>query len=80
MLNGRCPKCESEKIVPNVAVGAPFGYVSLAVQKNPGAVLQRLARPTSEVTAAVCADCGYVELFAVAHQELWQAHEKHARP
>lgn len=66
-----CPKCKSHKVIPRASVR---GDVSLYVEvyEDPDATVFKYAHH-SGVTASVCGECGYIELYAEDPQELYAA-------
>jgi predicted nucleic-acid-binding Zn-ribbon protein len=65
---GKCPKCGSTQIIGDVkAVDRGHHHaefdMSLATFAKPNAILFKGKR-TTDVSAWVCADCGFVELYA----------------
>jgi hypothetical protein len=76
-----CSKCGSTRIVPDArvtqrSVGAIEGpySVELVVDRHSHAALQP-GSVRSEVRARICADCGFVEFFAVDAYALFSAFE-----
>ena len=81
-----CPKCGSVHIVRDAKVrskGEGHGELFLAVAANPDALIF-CDYHKSEVTAWVCASCGYTEFYAPAAAGLFHAQkmarEKRANP
>ena len=74
----RCLRCGSDSTIPDVRAlaldsnGAHNG-LELGVQKNPAALVLK-GEVRSKTRAQVCADCGFVEVYAVDPEALWQAH------
>jgi predicted nucleic-acid-binding Zn-ribbon protein len=74
--SGQCPKCESTRLIAN-AKAVDRGEsnleweLSLATFAAPDAMLFKGKKSTT-VSAWVCGDCGYVELYANQPQELHQ--------
>jgi predicted nucleic-acid-binding Zn-ribbon protein len=67
MRSGKCPKCGSTSIVTDARpVETTDGSAALAVARdaNPDAFVFK-DRRTTDLSACVCRDCGYVELYAV---------------
>ena len=60
---GRCPKCGSEDVLPDVAPLADPADPKGEPAPRPGAWLFRGKRAT-RLVACVCARCGYTELYA----------------
>ena len=60
-----CPKCGSRDIIANAKAidRVDNGPLAAATMRNPDAVLFK-GTVTSPLSAWVCADCGYLELYA----------------
>lgn len=75
MRHGPCPKCGSPEVVRDVRVvdrghgNADAGDLSVAVYSNPQAWLFK-GKVTTALTACVCAECGYTEMYAANPQAL----------
>jgi hypothetical protein len=72
-----CPKCESDKIISDARVLDHAHYSSdvglhVAVDENPTAWIMKDTE-TSKVSAQICGNCGYVELYALDPDALYQA-------
>lgn len=74
----RCLRCGSDSVIPDVRLidrgeSDMRKPQELGVQKNPSALMfkDEVRVPTR---AQVCADCGFVEVYAVDPDALWQAH------
>jgi len=66
--SGKCPKCDSTKIVVDAKVhdrgrGLMDEEMSISTYRNPDALIFKETR-SSNVSAWVCPDCGYIELYA----------------
>jgi hypothetical protein len=63
-----CPKCQSEKIIPQVRIkagapyGPPAGGVVAVVDENPEAMLMKGSHEYL-MSARLCGECGYAEFF-----------------
>jgi predicted nucleic-acid-binding Zn-ribbon protein len=72
-----CSKCGSEKIIPWALMKDQGQYsdgeLEVAVLKNPNAWVFQGA-VTSKLTANICGECGYTELFVVNPAALYQAY------
>ena len=82
MRKGTCPKCNSVKILRNVRVidrngDYPDKRLSVRLERKPGALLFKGVE-TFDLSACICGECGYTELFAENPVELWRAGEKSA--
>lgn len=77
----KCFECESEKIIKNANVwetNKDGGDESLrvAIDQSPNALIFR-KRKCSTVRADVCADCGFIKMYATQPQILWEAYLHH---
>lgn len=78
MRQGPCPKCGSPEVVRDVRVidrghgNSDAGNVNVGVYGNPQAWLFK-DKVTAELTACVCAECGYTELYAANPRALAEA-------
>ena len=75
-----CPKCGSDKIMPNVRIVYQDRYggsveVSLEMYKDPEAVLFKGAC-RDPLRAQVCGECGLTELFANRPRSPWKLYTK----
>ena len=80
MRKGTCPKCNSEKIMHNVRVIDRNGdcqdkNLSVRLEREPKALLFKGAE-TFGLSACICGECGYTELFADNPAEIWRSGEK----
>jgi predicted nucleic-acid-binding Zn-ribbon protein len=79
MKDGRCPKCSSTDVIPNVSIlehnGSVSENVKAVVAKNPKALFFRGKVKTS-LKAWVCGSCGYTELYAKNPAALLDAYRK----
>ena len=74
----RCLRCGSDSVIPDVRLidvgeGDSRKPQEVGVQKNPDALLFK-DEIRVQMQAQVCADCGFVEAYAVDPEALWQAH------
>lgn len=75
--SGTCPKCASAHVIENGRVidkgsrSGPAMALELAVERNPGALLGR-GEERFEISAWVCADCGYTELYTANADEAYR--------
>ncbi|HEX5215394.1 MAG TPA: hypothetical protein VFV98_08005 [Vicinamibacterales bacterium] len=72
-----CPKCQSNEVVDDVRVVDRGDHhskndLSVTVYQKPGNLVFK-GTVYSNVTARVCGNCGYIELFAAEHRELLEA-------
>ncbi len=80
MVEG-CAKCGSDKIIPQAKVIDRADYntetdLTVAVDEKPDAFVFK-QRIRSGVTAKVCGNCGYLELYADEPQSLYSAYQNH---
>jgi len=61
----KCPKCDSSDVIADAKAidRADNGALSVATFRKPGAVVFK-GQLTTTLSAWVCADCGYLELYA----------------
>ena len=76
-----CPKCGSDKIMPNVRIvsiesGSSI-QVHLEVYKDPEAVIFK-GSCRDPLRAQVCGECGLTELYANRPRSLWKVYAKSA--
>jgi predicted nucleic-acid-binding Zn-ribbon protein len=75
-----CPKCRSQKIIPDVSIedrgmsNVPWN-LSVRVEEKPDALLFK-GRHTDILKAWVCGECGYTELYVENPQALYAAYTK----
>lgn len=74
-----CPECNSQKIIKNVIAidrgDANSNQITrIAVDEKPEALIFK-QRSYSDVSANVCADCGYITFYALNPQILWAAYQ-----
>jgi len=80
--NSICPKCNSDKIIPEVPVtdetklGVRSASVpaTLKVDEDPTSWFFKQYR-SSELVAYACGDCGFVEYYISSPDQLWKAHQ-----
>lgn len=67
----KCPKCDSGDIIPDVMPlnSSDYGGLMVATNLKPDALLFKGWRSTG-LSAWVCADCGYVEMYAKNPKQL----------
>ena len=77
-----CPKCTSEKMVPNARVmdrgqnNIDAGDLTVVVYEDPDALIFKGSH-SAQLSARVCGDCGYTELFAEDPQELYEVYREY---
>lgn len=73
-----CPKCNSDKIVPNAMVldtgQSAQGFLQIAIDENPDALIFK-TRTKGGVRVVVCGDCGFIEFYAKSPQMLYRAYQ-----
>ncbi len=78
MKDGICPKCHSNKIVSNARVldrSRRSTYnLTLEVLEKPHALIFK-GNVHSTLSAFVCGECGYSELYAEDPKGLWLSYE-----
>ena len=74
-----CAKCGSERVVPRARVidrgdyNSDSGNVRVGVERNPEALLFSRTEQT-DISARICGECGYVELFVEDAAALYEAY------
>lgn len=79
-----CVKCGSAKVMPGVLVRDLGDYnapntLAVMVHENPDAFLFKETF-VDGLTATVCGECGYAELYATQPRELYAAYERSKQP
>ncbi len=73
----KCPECESEKLIKNANVFGKYDgsdkSLDVAIDKSPNALIFK-ERNYSTVRADVCADCGFIKMYATQPKVLWEAY------
>lgn len=74
----RCLRCGSDSAIPDVRPlsldsNGVHNPLEVGVRKTPDAIVFK-GEIRSKTRAQVCADCGFVEVYAVNPEALWQAH------
>ncbi len=78
--NITCPKCKSEKVVPQARVmdrghySGDAGNLTLVVYENPEALIFK-GTHEGALYARVCGECGYTELFLENPEELYEIYQ-----
>ena len=77
-ITPRCLKCGSDAMVPGARMidrgdGNTRQVAQVGVATKPDAIVFK-GEVRSEVSASVCGDCGFVELYADDPHALWDAH------
>lgn len=74
-----CSKCGSEKVIPDISI-VDHGYydtqheLAIEMPANPKARFFKDTRK-AVLKAAVCGQCGFVELSIDNYRELWDVYE-----
>jgi predicted nucleic-acid-binding Zn-ribbon protein len=71
-----CPKCQSDKIIPDVQIIDRAGHVirlGVKVFEHPEALVFKGAH-AADLRSRVCGGCGYVESYVENPQELYSAY------
>ena len=80
MPEGRCAKCGSSDVIPNVTVVGEHGDggdLRAVVAENPGAIWPfRKGEMKTSLKAWICGDCGFTELYAQDHAAFLAAYRK----
>ncbi|MCC7375121.1 MAG: hypothetical protein IT581_10750 [Verrucomicrobiales bacterium] len=79
-MNDRCAKCGSMKIIPRVPMQDQGQYSDGQLKAHvgflrPEAMLFK-GRTYAKMSANICGECGYVELFAADPKLLYEAYLK----
>ncbi len=77
-----CPKCESNRIIPNAHINSPGQYggnLYIPVSEHPEAHLFK-ATHIGKLRAWICGNCGFTELYVENHAELYDAYEASRQP
>ena len=75
----KCPECDSQKIISDAKMiergdGNASYFIRVGIDEKPDALFFK-QRIHSEVKANVCADCGYIHLYAEDPKTLWSAYQ-----
>lgn len=72
----KCPECNSEKIISDAKLleRGDGGEQIIAVDADPSAVIFK-KRTSSDITAKVCGDCGFIRFYAKYPSNLWTAYQ-----
>ncbi len=78
-MNEICEKCKSDKIIPQAKVidrGHGNGEMNLmvSVDEDPNAYFFK-QRIRSEISAKVCGNCGFIELYTKDYEVLYNAYK-----
>jgi hypothetical protein len=77
MPEGRCAKCGSSDVIPNVYVHGNADNLNVVMDEKPDAWLFK-GEVRSRLQAWVCGACGFTELYAQDPAALLAAYRKHA--
>ena len=70
--SNKCPKCGSADVISHATAvdsNQPMGQFTVATFRKPDAILFK-GRQASTISAWICADCGFVELYADSPKDL----------
>lgn len=72
----KCPECDSEKIISRAKLldRGDRTELIIAVDENPLAMVFK-KRTTSDISAKVCGDCGFIRFYAKSAGNLWMAYQ-----
>ena len=75
----RCPKCDSEQVIPSVRI-VDQSYLNsfdlaVEVRGNPEALIFKDSHK-GLLKAAICGSCGHVQLSVVNPKELWRVYRR----
>ena len=76
-----CAKCGSAKVMGNLYIPDYHSHhgdksdLSVEIYENPGAVIFKDKRKV-KLTAQVCGDCGYTELYVDSPKRLWKIYQE----
>jgi hypothetical protein len=76
MLQGKCVKCQSEKLIPQARIIDKMGHgirLGVKVYENPEALLFK-GTHFGELLARICGDCGHVEIYVENPQDLYSTY------
>ena len=71
-----CPRCQSEKVIPDVRIVDRAVHVlrlGVKVYEHPEALVFKGAH-AADMRSRVCGECGYVESYVENPQELYAAY------
>jgi Zn finger protein HypA/HybF involved in hydrogenase expression len=74
-LAGKCPRCGSTRLIPDVTVEASEGKLRVAVSGDPEALIFK-DWLYGEANAFICGKCGHIELRVVNPGELYEHYQK----
>ena len=72
-----CPKCESQRIIPNAevrAIAEGGGKIYIPVSEHPDALIFK-GTHLGYLRAWICGNCGFTELYMENSEELYAAYE-----
>jgi predicted nucleic-acid-binding Zn-ribbon protein len=76
MKKGKCPKCSSNRVLPDLPVAAESGQsLSIFIQEKPRALLFPRSRAFA-LRAWMCSECGYTEIYAADPQKMAISYKK----
>ena len=73
MKTGICPKCQSDKIIPELIIDKPVPTMAMSRGLK---IEYAKGLNHKSVTAYVCGECGYLELYVQKPAGLWENTQK----
>lgn len=76
----KCPECESENIIKDALLldrgeTSSNHILQIAVDEDPSAYIFK-SRHYSDVRAEICAECGYISIYATHPDALWMTYQE----
>ena len=78
MATMKCPRCGSEKIIPNLLIQDSYQLMQkleIAVESKPNALIFKQSHREA-LRANVCGECGNVGLSVENPKELWETYSQ----
>jgi predicted nucleic-acid-binding Zn-ribbon protein len=77
IMNERCAKCGSHKIVPDAEIQdqGSDGTLKAKIDKTPYAIFFK-GRVQSKLIARICGQCGYTELYVKRPEAIYEAYRE----
>ncbi|MEM7037917.1 MAG: hypothetical protein AAF570_13120 [Bacteroidota bacterium] len=71
---GRCPKCQSDKIIPDVRImdEGQYSNKNLRIKIDGGTEGEGPKRMYMRLRAWICGNCGFAETYVRNQGELWE--------
>lgn len=80
MKDGRCPKCGSTEVIPDLSLRGGQGFPPFVVLSEPeppeGSFIWVPRIEQSQFRVYICGDCGYAEFYAENPRLLNASHKK----